>query len=107
MNTEVQNVELEEKRSMLQNMLRNHICEVTFTKVNGEKRVMPCTLMESVIPPAPVHETNTDNPIDFPKVKKVNLETLSAWCLDKKEWRSFRVANVTSITADTNDNTVR
>lgn len=24
-------------------------------------------------------------------------ETLSVWCLDKMEWRSFRVANVTKI----------
>jgi hypothetical protein len=78
-------------------MLKNNRCELTFTKVNGEVRVMPCTLMESEIPPVPVHETNTDNPIDFPKVKKVNPETMSVWCLDKKEWRSFRVANVLKI----------
>ena len=52
---------------------------------------------EGVIPPAPVHETNTDNPVDFPKEKKVNPNTLSVWCLDKKEWRSFRVANVTNV----------
>jgi hypothetical protein len=24
-------------------------------------------------------------------------ETLSVWCLDRMEWRSFRVANVTGI----------
>ena len=92
-------VDIEEKRNVLAAMLHNNICEVTFTKVNGDIRVMPCTLKEDVIPPAPVHETNTDNPIDFPKeAKKQNPNTMSVWCLDKKEWRSFRVANVTSIT---------
>jgi hypothetical protein len=93
---------LEIKRRDLSEMLHNGVCEVTFTKVNGETRTMPCTLSEAIIPPAPVHVTNTDNPIDFPQVKKekkVNPEVMSVWCLDKKEWRSFRVMNVTSITA--------
>jgi len=84
-------------REQLTEMLRNNVCEVTFTKVNGETRTMPCTLSEAIIPPAPVHATNTDNPVDFPKTKKVNLNTISAWCTDKKEWRSFRVANVTNV----------
>jgi hypothetical protein len=90
-------ITIEEKRNEISNILRQNLCEITFTKVNGEVRVMPCTLKEGVVPEAPIHETNTDNPIDFPKVKKVNLETLSVWCLDKKEWRSFRVANVIEV----------
>jgi hypothetical protein len=91
---------LEIKRQDLAEMLRKGICEVTFTKVNGETRTMPCTLSEAIIPPAPVHVTNTDDPIDFPQVKKekkANPEVMSVWCLDKKEWRSFRVMNVTGI----------
>ena len=90
---------LVEKREMLTSMLREGVCEITFTKISGEVRVMPCTLSEAIIPPAPVHVTNTDNPIDFPKVKKVNPETMSVWCTDKKEWRSFRLANVIEIRA--------
>lgn len=93
----MEQVSIEEKRKELSEMLHNHICEVTFTKVNGEQRVMPCTLKEGVVPPAPVHVTNTENPIDFPKVKKQNPETMSVFCTDKKEWRSFRVANVTNV----------
>jgi uncharacterized protein YdaU (DUF1376 family) len=49
-----------------------------------------------------VHITNTDNPVDFPppkKEKKVNPDIMSVWCLDKKEWRSFRIANVISAKA--------
>jgi hypothetical protein len=84
-------------REHLTEMLRNNVCKVTFTKVNGEIRTMPCTLSEAIIPPAPVHETNTDNPVDFPKPRKVNPNTISAWCTDKKEWRSFRIANVTNV----------
>ena len=40
-------IEVEDKfvRSELQTQLRDEILEVTFTKVNGDKRVMNCTLM--------------------------------------------------------------
>jgi hypothetical protein len=75
---------------------------VEFTKVNGEVRTMPCTLNESLIPPASVHVTNTDNPVDFPvpkREKKTNPDVMNVWCLDKKEWRSFRIANVISAKA--------
>jgi hypothetical protein len=94
-------------REQLSLLLHTGECVVEFTKVNGDVRSMPCTLSESLIPPAPVHVTNTDNPIDFPvtkKEKKQNLDVLSVWCLDKKEWRSFRIANVISAKAK-DDNT--
>jgi len=84
-------------REQLTEMLRTNVCEVTFTKVDGSTRVMPCTLKESMLPPVPVHVTNTDNPVDFPRTKKANPAVLSVWCLDKKEWRSFRVDNVTDV----------
>jgi hypothetical protein len=80
----------------LHTLLLENECVITFTKINGEQREMPCTLRPDVVPPPVVHETNTDNPIDFPKVKKANPEVMNVWCLDKKEWRSFRIANVIS-----------
>lgn len=89
-------------REQLSELLRSGECVVEFTKVNGEVRTMPCTLNESLIPPPPVHITNTNNPVDFPapkKVKKENPDVMSVWCLDKKEWRSFRIANVISAKA--------
>ncbi len=80
----------------LSELLRSGECIVEFTKVNGELRTMPCTLNEALIP-QPVHITNTDNPVDFPKKeKKITPDVMSVWCLDKKEWRSFRIANVIS-----------
>ncbi len=87
-------------RDQLSNLLHSGECVVEFTKINGEVRSMPCTLNESLIPQPPVHITNTDNPVDFPtpkKEKKVNLEVMNVWCLDKKEWRSFRIANLISV----------
>lgn len=88
-------------REQLSELLHSGECEVEFTKVNGEKRVMPCTLNESLIPP-PVQVINKDNSVDSLKPKrekKSNPEVMSVWCLDKKEWRSFRIANVISAKA--------
>ena len=89
--------DLEQRRNLLKYILRNQPCEITFRKVDGSIRKMPCTLDPSVLPPMPVHESNTNNPVDFPKVRKSNPENLSVWCLDKKEWRSFKIDNIISV----------
>jgi hypothetical protein len=79
-------------RNILLEALKNHECTVTFTKVNGETRVMPCTLKEDVVPKPPVDVASKSN------VKRhENLGVVSVWCLDKKEWRSFRVDNVVDL----------
>jgi hypothetical protein len=83
-------------REQLSELLHTGECVVEFTKVNGEVRTMPCTLNELLIPPAPI-KVLTEG--EIPKVKKENPEVMSVWCLDKKEWRSFRIANVISAKA--------
>jgi hypothetical protein len=80
-------------REQLSDLLHTGECVVEFTKINGESRLMPCTLSESLIPPAPIKVFAEG---EVPKVKKENPEVMSVWCLDKKEWRSFRIANVIS-----------
>jgi hypothetical protein len=88
---------IDQRREMLREHLSTGIAEVTFTKVDGTVRTMPCTLDSSIIPAAPVHVTNTNNPVDFPKTKKVNPLVMSVFCTDKGEWRSFRLENVISV----------
>ncbi len=73
-------------RNILLEALTKHECTVTFTKVNGETRVMPCTLKEDVVPT-----------IEHKGTKKPNDAVVSVWCTDKKEWRSFRVDNVVDL----------
>jgi len=75
--------------NQLSSLLKNNICEVTFTKVNGEVRVMPCTLLESELPVLVEKDAKDDKP--------VNQDVISVWCMDKKQWRSFRVANVQKV----------
>lgn len=76
----------------LKDLLTTANCSITFTKVNGEVRTMPCTLRESAIPARPVDSVSKSN-----EKRLRTLDTLSVWCLDKQEWRSFRVANVTRV----------
>lgn len=61
--------------------LQKQICVVTFDKVNGERRVMRCTL----------------NPHNMPLVehksevtRKRNDDIISVWDVEKNAWRSFR-----------------
>jgi len=72
-------------------MLQAGICQVTFTKVNGELRKMPCTLKEELLPAKPVKSLQEE------KTRKSNADNLSAWCTDKNEWRSFKIANVQEV----------
>ena len=94
---ELQGTTAAERGAWLRELLARGTYDVTFTKVSGETRVMPCTLDPRKLPPAPVHESNTNNPVDFPKVKKSNPDNLSVWCVDKNEWRSFKIMNVTEV----------
>lgn len=78
-----------ERNHYLRDLLSKHDCEITFTKVDGSVRVMPCTLRTEAMP---LRETNEHH-----KTRAFKPETLSVFCLDKNEWRSFRVSNVTEI----------
>jgi hypothetical protein len=78
-------------REQLTELLHSGECIVEFTKVGGEVRTMSCTLKSELFTPPVVIEPETPK-----REKKQNLDVMSVWCLDKKEWRSFRVANVIS-----------
>lgn len=76
-------------KEALLTLLASNECVVEFTKVNGEKRTMPCTLKSDIVPPTPV--------VEGKEPKKKNPNVVSVWCLDKKEWRSFRLDNLISV----------
>lgn len=69
--------------------LQNEKLQVTFTKKDGEKRVMNCTLMEGVVPKVEKKEGATE--------RKVNPEVVAVWDLDKSAWRSFNVTSITNV----------
>jgi hypothetical protein len=76
------------EREVLKKALENNVVSVVFNKVDGTQREMNCTLMEDIIPSTiPTKETK--------EPRKVNPNVLNVWDIDKRDWRSFRVANVT------------
>lgn len=63
--------------------LRANVCRVTFVKVNGDERVMDCTLKTDFLPPQTVvKETTTP--------RKVNEDALAVYDVNVDGWRSFR-----------------
>ena len=89
-NTAPDDLDVDGRNREIRNMLHHGVCEVTFTKVNGEERVMPCTLQGDLLPVVSVEKLKEDR-------RPSNPDNLSVWCTDKNEWRSFRIANVTSV----------
>jgi len=76
-------------REQLLEQLKQHYCEVEFTKVNGTRRVMPCTLKADAIPAQPVASLTEK------RIRSVNEAVITVWCTDVQDWRSFRIENVT------------
>lgn len=80
-------------REELLELLHKEVVEVTFTKLNGDERVMPCTLIESYLPPA----TKTD-PMTQKKVREITDKVVSVWAVESKGFRSFRYDRVKKVT---------
>ena len=72
----------------LQGVLREGPVIVTFTKKNGEERVIRCTLQEGKFP---LYEKKTD------RERVPNKELLSVWDLEKEEWRSFKLDSIKNV----------
>ena len=80
-------------RTDLQNILSQNVVVVDFNKLNGDKRVMTCTLREDMKPPATKNDTMSQK-----KVREINREELvSVWDVNAKGWRSFKYDRVTKV----------
>lgn len=86
--TQADETQRAEFRDWLKGMLHTGPVQVTFQKQDGEKRVMNCTLSESIAVP---HVKTTE------RIKEVNLEVCPVWDIDKGAWRSFKYESVTQI----------
>jgi len=100
MTTEFSENELKLFKKWLKGMLVMGPVTVTFTKKDGTERVMECTTSPEIVP-VEVHETNTDNPIDFPapkREKKASEDTCPVYDMGAKGWRSFRWDSIKQVT---------
>lgn len=91
-NSPVEGLDLDDRNREIRHLLTEHDCEVTFTKIDGTLRTMPCTLRETAIPSKPAELGSKSS-----EKRLKALDVISVWCLDKQEWRAFKVANVREI----------
>lgn len=75
------------ERQNLINDLKSHVVEVTFIKVNGERRIMRCTLDQRIIP-------HDNRHLDEQHQKPENLNVIVCWDVQANGWRSFHVSSV-------------
>jgi hypothetical protein len=76
----------------LKNLLEQNVLTVDFTKLDGDKRVMTCTLREDMKPAA----TKTD-PLSQKKVRETSDAVVSVWDVNAQGWRSFRYDRVNAV----------
>lgn len=69
--------------------LREYVIEVSFTKVNGENRIMRCTLRPELLPPKYMEEITEEK-----NFHQTNPEVIAAWDVQANGWRSFRIDSV-------------
>lgn len=70
--------------------LRENVIEVSFTKVNGEERMMRCTLRKDLLPSDYVVTEETKER----SFHHSNPDVIAAWDVQKGGWRSFRIDSV-------------
>jgi hypothetical protein len=72
--------------------LRECVIEVSFTKVNGETRIMRCTLRPDLLPESYINETKEEKTFH-----QTNPEVIAAWDVQAHGWRSFRIDSVSYV----------
>jgi hypothetical protein len=72
--------------------LRQSVIEVIFNKVNGDQRVMHCSLRPDLLPETYRNDVNEE--INF---HQTNADVIAAWDVQKGGWRSFRIDSVTYV----------
>jgi len=69
-------------------LAHDHVLSVKFKKVNGEERVMKCTLIRDMLPPQKDIEEHST---------RENPNVLAVWDIDSNGWRSFRMDSIISL----------
>ncbi len=72
--------------------LEQNVLEVDFTKLNGDKRIMTCTLREDIKPMA----TKSD-PLSQKKIREISDAVINVWDVNAKGWRSFRYDRINNV----------
>jgi len=78
----------------LKKLLHENTLSVLFTKKDGTKRTMICTLMAEHLPVVDKREGD-----EIKKERKDSDLSIRVWDLEKKDWRAFRIDSIDSYKA--------
>ena len=76
-------------KSELYQILKNNLCSIVFTKVNGEERKMRCTLKEGHLPEGVTYKAGDK--------KNQNMNFMAVYDVENDGWRGFRIDSLKSI----------
>jgi len=76
----------------LKTLLEQNVLVVDFTKLNGDKRVMTCTLREDIKPRATKEDTMSQK-----AVREISDKVVGVWDVNAKGWRSFRYERINAV----------
>lgn len=79
-------------KAELKTLLEQNVLVVDFNKLNGDKRIMTCTLREDMKPRA-----TKDDVLSQKKVREVSDAVVSVWDVNAKGWRSFRYERINAV----------
>lgn len=80
-----------EKLSVARALLKEEVCKIKFTKVDGSEREMVCTLKADLLPEA----FESKQPSNRKPVEETGV--LPVFLPEQNEWRSFKVDNLISL----------
>jgi hypothetical protein len=80
-----------ELRENIKTLLQERVLTVNFTKKDGTKRVMLCTLLPDYLPVIDKREGD-----EVKSIKKQSEESIAVWDIETKAWRSFRIDSIVS-----------
>lgn len=76
----------------LKSLLEQYVLTVDFTKLDGDKRVMTCTLREDIKPRATKDDTMSKS-----AVRAVSDAVVGVWDVNAQGWRSFRYDRINGV----------
>lgn len=77
-------------RDELRDLLVENVLQVTFDKLNGDERIMSCTLRRDILPAADASKVDNQG-------KKAAETSLSVWDINANGWRSFRMDKIKAV----------
>lgn len=71
-------------KQWVKSCLLTNVCTITFTKKNGDERVMKCTLDEQHFPPVQKEASEVG------EVRQKSKDALAVFDIEAQGWRAFR-----------------